>query len=116
MGTATATYMMLHKRRVAWKDVKFLMLSAFIGSTMGTVAVQFINTEALRFIIPVILFLIAIYFLFSPVPAAQSSEPKISARIYIRFIVPAIGWYDGMFGPGTGSFFAMPEYPLEGTA
>ncbi len=114
MGTATATFMMLHKRRVAWEDVKMLMLSAFIGSTMGTVAVQFINTEALTFIIPAILLLIAIYFLFSQNYAAKSSEAKVSAGIYTRFIVPVIGWYDGMFGPGTGSFFAMAGVSLRG--
>lgn len=114
MGTATATFIMLHKRRVAWDDVKMLMLSAFIGSTLGTVAVQFINTDALTFIIPAILFLIAIYFLFSPIPAAKGTEAKVSSKIYTRFIVPVIGWYDGMFGPGTGSFFAMAGVSLRG--
>ena len=28
---------------------------------------------------------------------------------YKRFIVPVVGCYDGMFGPGTGSFFAAVE-------
>lgn len=114
MGTATATFMMLRKRRVAWKDVKVLMLNAFIGSVMGTVAVQFINTEVLTFIIPAVLFLIAVYFLFSPSPTTKKSKAKISAGSYARFVVPAIGWYDGMFGPGTGSFFAMAGVSLRG--
>ena len=29
-------------------------------------------------------------------------------------MVPAIGWYDGMFGPGTGSFFALAGVALRG--
>lgn len=114
MGTATATFMMLRKRHVAWKDVKYLMLSAFLGSAMGTVSVQFINAETLTFIIPAVLVFTATYFLLSPAPTAVKSKAKMSVRTYTRFVVPGIGWYDGMFGPGTGSFFAMAGVSLRG--
>lgn len=114
MGTATASFIMLRKRRVAWEDVRMLMLSAFLGSVMGTVAVQFINTEALTFIIPAVLLLTVIYFLLSPAPTTEKNKAKMSVRNYTRFVVPSIGWYDGMFGPGTGSFFAMAGVSLRG--
>jgi uncharacterized membrane protein YfcA len=114
MGTATATFLMLRKRRVQWDDVKFLMLSAFIGSTLGTVAVQFINTDILTFVVPSVLLFIAIYFLFSPLPKETRTTPKLSPQTYQRCIVPVIGWYDGMFGPGTGSFFAVAGVSLRG--
>lgn len=113
MGTATASLMMFRKRRVHWSDVKFLMLAAFIGSTLGTIAVQFINTDILTFVVPVTLFGIAIYFLISPQPQ-EGSKPKLSTQLYRNTIVPAIGWYDGMFGPGTGSFFALAGVSLRG--
>src|SRR5687767_7321395 len=51
MGTAMASFMMVKHRRVRWHDVKFLMLSAFIGAGAGSVAVQFMNTDNLNFII-----------------------------------------------------------------
>lgn len=114
MGTATATFMMLRKRRVRWSEVRLLMLAAFIGSAFGTVAVQFIHTEVLSFVIPAVLVFIAIYFLISPTPSQVSSRPKISQERYQRFVVPVIGWYDGMFGPGTGSFFALAGVSLQG--
>ena len=114
MGTATATFIMLRKRRVAWKDVRLLMLSAFVGSAMGTVVVQFVNSAALTFIIPAVLLLTAIYFLFSPAPTAERSKVRMSVKNYSIFIVPGIGWYDGMFGPGTGAFFAMAGVSLRG--
>jgi uncharacterized membrane protein YfcA len=66
MGTATATFFMLRSRRVKWKDVKFLMRSAFIGSMLGAIAIQFINTEILNVVIPAVLFCITLYFIFSP--------------------------------------------------
>lgn len=114
MGTATATLMMLRKKRVHWNEVKPQMLAAFIGSTLGTVAVQFIHTEVLGFVIPAVLIFIAIYFLISPAPSQVDSRPKMSKERYQRVVVPVIGWYDGMFGPGTGSFFALAGVSLQG--
>ena len=114
MGTATATFMMLRKKRVRWSDVKLLMLAAFIGAILGTVAVQFIKTELLRFVIPVVLLLIAVYFLLAPQSLHGTSNYLISKGKYQKIIVPAIGWYDGMFGPGTGSFFALAGVSLRG--
>ncbi len=114
MGTATATYMMLKNRRVRWHDIKFLMLSAFIGAILGTIAVQFVNTQLLTLVIPAVLLVIAIYFIVAPQPQAELARPRISKGKYQRFIVPIIGWYDGMFGPGTGSFFALAGVSLRG--
>lgn len=114
MGTATATYMMLKSRRVSWSDIKWLMLSAFIGAMLGTIAVQFINTQLLTLVIPVVLLIIAIYFIVMPQPLEGCSRPRIAKGKYQRIIVPAIGWYDGMFGPGTGSFFALAGVSLRG--
>ncbi len=114
MGTATATYMMLTKKRVSWHVVRFLMLAAFIGAVLGTIAVQFIRPELLSFVIPVVLLLIVIYFLFSPQVIDGGARPRISDGKYRKIIVPSIGWYDGMFGPGTGSFFALAGVSLRG--
>ncbi|SHO46482.1 TSUP family transporter [Desulfopila aestuarii] len=113
MGTATATIMMLRKRRVHPQEVRTLMIAAFLGSVLGTVAVQFVDTDILSFVIPLVLTCIAIYFLFSPQPI-QGGKAVLSERSYQRFAVPAIGWYDGMFGPGTGSFFALAGVSLRG--
>lgn len=107
MGTATASYMMLKTKKVIWKDIKYLMLSAFLGSTLGTIAVQFINTDVLPFVIPIVLLLIAIYFLISPMPSKATTKAKLSDNKYRNWVVPFIGFYDGMFGPGTGSFFSL---------
>ena len=107
MGTATATYMMLSKKKVSWHDVRYLMLTAFIGSVLGTIIVLSINVEVLSFVIPVVLLFIAIYFLLMPKQSEIKQKPKIAKWKYQNVIVPAIGYYDGMFGPGAGSFFSL---------
>lgn len=115
-GTATSTYMMLKHKRIHWHDVKLLMLFAFIGSVLGSIVVQFINVAVLSFVIPVVLLLISIYFAFSPMPNNDDSKPRVSIHKYQYGVVPVIGWYDGMFGPGTGSFFSLAGVSLRGHA
>ena len=107
MGTATATLMMIKSKRVSWKKVKYLMLWAFIGAVIGTLIVQLIDTKILSFIIPLVLLVIGVYFLFSPTPTEEQRVAKLSNNAYAKGVVPLIGGYDGMFGPGTGSFFAL---------
>ncbi len=114
MGTATATFMMLKNKKVTWDEVKGLMLFAFIGSAIGASAVQLINPEMLSFVIPVVLLFIAIYFLIAPKPKESDGDPKMSYLKYRNIVVPIIGSYDGFFGPGTGSFFALSGVALRG--
>ena len=89
------------------------MLAALIGLVIGTIIIQFVNTQTLTFVIPIVLLLIAIYFLASPT-ANENAKPKLSKRKYQNLVVPVIGAYDGMFGPGTGSFFALAGVSLRG--
>ena len=114
VGTATSTYMMLKHKRIQWHKVKYLMLLAFIGSALGSIAVQFVNVEVLSFIIPIVLLLITVYFAISPMPKEERSKPRLSKTKYKYMVVPTIGWYDGMFGPGTGSFFSLAGVSLRG--
>lgn len=114
MGTATASLMMLRSRKVLWHKVRKPMLFAFIGSVSGTIAVQFVDTGILVFIIPSVLLLIAVYFIVSPFIKSTHVGARISKEKYHKYIVPVIGWYDGMFGPGTGSFFALAGVSLRG--
>lgn len=114
MGTATSALMMIRKRKVRWESVRYLMLFAFVGSALGTLAVQLIDTQVLSFVIPLVLLFIAVYFAFSPAPSLDSREARLSLGQYRTLVVPAIGCYDGMFGPGTGSFFALSAVSCRG--
>lgn len=107
MGTATATFLLLRSKRISWAAIKPTMLPAFIGAVLGTIAVQFIDTKVLSFVIPAALLFIAIYFLISPTPKAHQGKATLSDGQYKSSVIPAIGFYDGMFGPGTGSFFSL---------
>lgn len=103
MGTGIATLLLFRKKKLNWRAIKYLMLVSFIGSVIGGVIVQFIDTKALSFAIPIVLVFISIYFIISPKPNT-SSKGSISSKSFDKYAVPAVGFYDGMFGPGAGSF------------
>ncbi len=114
MGTATATLNLIKRKKITWSENKPLMLSAFIGAALGTLLVQFIDTDVLSFVIPLVLLFIAIYFLIAPSPQKQRKEALVTTQQYKNLIIPSIGVYDGMFGPGTGSFFTLAGISCRG--
>ena len=112
MGTGVATLLLFRKKKLNWSAIKYLMLVSFIGSVIGGVIVQFIDTKALSFAIPIVLVFISIYFIISPKPK-KTSKSSASSKSFDKYAVPAVGFYDGMFGPGAGSFFVMTAVMLK---
>ena len=112
MGTGIATFLLFRKKKLDWNSVKNLMFASFIGSIVGGVIIQFVDTQFLSFVIPIVLVFIAIYFIVSPKPKSTVSNSKPNKKFEL-FAVPVVGFYDGMFGPGAGSFFAMTGVMLK---
>ena len=112
MGTGIATFLLFRKKKLDWNSVKNLMFASFIGSIVGGVIIQFVDTQFLSFVIPIVLVFIAIYFIISPKPKSTVSNSKPNKKFEL-FAVPVVGFYDGMFGPGAGSFFAMTGVMLK---
>ena len=114
VGTGTASILMVKRGKLRFSHVKIIMLTAFIGSVLGSIAVQFFDTKLLSVLIPIVIVLIALYFILSPQQALQARDAKITENTYAKTAIPAIGFYDGMFGPGTGSFFVLSGVWLRG--
>jgi len=111
-GTGMATYQVLRRRRVSWADVRWPMLLAFVGSVAGSMGIQFVDADGLRILIPVVLALIAAYFLLVPRAHHPPAQPRMGEGAFRGAVVPAIGACDGAFGPGTGSLFALTGVAL----
>jgi uncharacterized protein len=113
-GTASATYTFWRKGKLDptthWHDVAMV----FAGSTLGVLAVAYAPTDLLNALMPALLIVIAIYFAVSPRLSAQSSQPRFSPLSFTLGFAPVIGFYDGIFGPGTGSFFMLALVALYG--
>lgn len=113
-GSGTSSFLLFKRKKIYWQELRSMMIAAFIGSVAGTVIVQFIDAKVLGFIIPLVLIIIAAYFIIAPYLKLDSTEPRMSAKLYQKTVLPVIGIYDGMFGPGTGSFLAVAGVSLRG--
>jgi len=78
-----------------------------LGAVAGTLAVQNIDTQWLAHIIPVLLIAIFIYTLCNPKLGEMHQEHRITPPLFYILFGCAIGFYDGFFGPGTGSFWTV---------
>jgi uncharacterized membrane protein YfcA len=64
-------------------------------------------------LIPVLLMAVALYVLLSPRMTDEDAHERISDTGY-KPVAASIGFYDGFFGPGTGSFFTSSLVGLRG--
>ena len=69
---------------------------------------------ALSWLIPLLLIGFALYFLFSPRVSDLDSHRRLSEAGFALLVGTGVGFYDGFFGPGTGTFFAMGYVALLG--
>lgn len=106
-GTGSAAFSFVRRVKLQWSLLGVIALFAFISSFMGAACVSLIPTHILRPIVLVMLIVIAVYTFakkqFGQVHVEQQITPKLLLLAAIGSL--AIGFYDGIFGPGTGSFF-----------
>ncbi len=113
-GTLSASYYFISRKAVNLKDLRLPIAMTFVGSVLGTVLVQRIDAGILEQLIPFFLIGIVLYFLFSPKLGAEQSDGLISLTLFSFTAAVGIGFYDGFFGPGTGSFFTVAFVGLLG--
>lgn len=112
-GTAVATRNYARAGFVNWRDYKLAMALVFVGATAGVLVVQAIDTRILGLTIPLLLVAVAIYVLVSPRMTDEDAHQRVSERGYSP-VGGLIGFYDGFFGPGTGTFFTTSLVALRG--
>jgi uncharacterized protein len=85
----------------------------FVGAAIGCITIQLVDTHFLSLLIPGLLMVVALYVLASPRMSDEDAHERVSARGYAP-VGGAIGFYDGFFGPGTGTFFTTSLVALRG--
>ena len=114
-GSLSAGYYFVSRGVVKLHEMRLMILMTFIGSALGTVLVQKITTSFLEQMIPFLLMGIVLYFLFSPRLSSQAEQSQqVSLTVFACTAGVGVGFYDGFFGPGTGSFFAAAFVALLG--
>ena len=113
-GTGSATISYATKGHV---DLKRQLPSAglaFLGGLAGALLATVVPGGVLRMALPFILVAIALYFALKPDMDDVDRAERMTPLAFGLTIVPLIGFYDGVFGPGTGSFFMLAFVALAG--
>jgi len=105
-GTATASFHFIRKGEIDPKTLLLPIVLTFAGSAGGTLVVQYVASDWLEQIVPILLIGFAIYFLLSPRMADEDAQQRLHLNAFAVLIGFGVGFYDGFFGPGTGTFFA----------
>lgn len=106
-GTGIATLQYAQRVTMPWKVLIPSALFALAGGFGGAWTVTQVNPDFLRRFLPVVLTAVFVYTL-ARKDLGQLHAPRyaIGREIGLACLIGAIvGWYDGFFGPGTGSFF-----------
>ena len=110
-GTASATWSYWRAGRIDF--LKWPLAATLVGAGLGAFAVTVVDTRWLMVLLPVLLIAIALYFLFGPKASDEDVHARLTPLAYSA-VAGGIGFYDGFFGPGTGSFFALSLVTLMG--
>lgn len=113
-GSFAASVYFVRRKMVDLSQMKLMIACTFAGAVLGTLLVQQIDASLLAMIMPLLLVMIALYFLFSRKVSDEDRERRIGPAVFAFVFTSAIGFYDGFFGPGTGTFFALAFVAMAG--
>ena len=95
-----------------WKPALLSMFAAAAGAASLT----FIDPGMMKKLVPFLLIGICGWLLMSDDFGKEPGAVRVKFSVLAVTLVPLIGYYDGFFGPGTGTFFAMGMVALGGLA
>lgn len=87
---------------------------AALASGLGAVLALVLPPDLLRAAMPWLLIGAALYFALKPGLSDADRPRRMAPLAFAALAVPAVGFYDGFFGPGTGSLFMVAFVVLAG--
>ncbi len=114
IGTVIAAVTYWRRGYVPLRPLVPAIICAFLASAVGAYVVTQVDTSLLRVGVPVALIAIAGYFLFAPRLSDEARHARLGFAVFVPVMAVAAGFYDGIFGPGTGSFLTMGFVALFG--
>ncbi|WP_027633586.1 TSUP family transporter [Clostridium hydrogeniformans] len=102
----TSSMKFITSKKVNFSLLKYLIPFTFLGSILGVKSVLLVDQSFLYPLVMVLVLFVGIYTLFSKTLGLNNNftglnKKNIALGILLSF---SIGFYDGFFGPGTGSF------------
>lgn len=108
-GTGIATLQYSRKVNMPWHALVPAAVAGFAASLGGAWLVTVVSPEFLRKVLPAVLLMVLLYTL-AKKELGRHHTPRFTGATEIAIacaIGAVVGFYDGFFGPGTGSFFVF---------
>jgi uncharacterized protein len=106
-GSASATWHYARAGTVPLRDCARGFLLSLAGAALGAWLVQRLHTSLLERAIPVLLIAVAVYTLLKPNLGAVDLHPRMARGGFDLIFGLLLGFYDGFFGPGVGTFWTV---------
>jgi len=108
-GTSVSAFRYSRRIKFNFKLLLVISIFCFAASFAGAQVINLIDPKILKPLVLIILVLVLIYtFLKKNLGASQSKELSLNRQMFYGSLIGiAVGFYDGFFGPGTGSFFVL---------
>ncbi len=113
-GSGSATLTFARAGHLDLREVWPVAVLSASGAVMGALLLTWLPVEVARQGLPVILVCVALYFGFAPRISDLDQPAKLHPILFMGLFIPFFGFYDGIFGPGTGSFFMLGFVSLMG--
>lgn len=107
MGSMTSAISFIRSGKIDYSLVKYLFPLSLLGAGLGVCVVQLIPSQFLKPMVVVMLLAVTIYTFTKKDFGKDSTYEGVSRRkaVLSGVVAFSIGFYDGFFGPGAGSFF-----------
>ncbi|MBM3900966.1 MAG: hypothetical protein FJ379_02560 [Verrucomicrobia bacterium] len=106
-GTTLATWNYARHGLFDGQRLRVGIVATLVGALLGTWTVTRIRPEFLRPLIPIVLIAIAGYTAWKPSLGSASRPALLPETVFGATFGLVLGFYDGVFGPGTGSFWTV---------
>ena len=106
-GSGGATWHYARAGTVDLRECGRGFVLTFMGAAAGALAVQQVDPLFLKRAIPALLLAVGIYLFVKPGLGDKDLHPRMKRTGFEFLFGLGLGFYDGFFGPGTGTFWAM---------
>ncbi|CAJ0995107.1 sulfite exporter TauE/SafE family protein [Sodalis praecaptivus] len=113
-GSFSASLYFVRRGTVKLADQKRNIAMTLLGAAAGAVLIQHVRADLLRQLLPLLVIAMGLYFLLMPRIGAEDRQRRLSGWPFALVAGGCVGFYDGFFGPGAGSFYALAFVMLSG--